>query len=178
MFEKQLWKSDILSEDAGCRIRVWFISFMCTRLFDQITWSSFSYSFFRPRPFDQKLGSTLMYLFHLRTTIQPNIRVLINLIFILVHNHSTKVRSYSYFLIYYFLNCANISFAMFKAVLPLHFVRSIHRGAALTFIFRTLYSWQCCSYISCAMSMFIWSNIPATTRVWSKIIYGVEWTSS
>ena len=47
-----------------------------------------------------------------------------------------------YFLIYYFLNCVNVSFAIFKAVLPLYFVRSIHRGAVLTLIFRTLYSWN------------------------------------
>ena len=131
---------------------------MCTRLFDQNIWSSFIYSFFcaQPfdqkirstlihffictRPFDQKLGSSLIYLFYLYTTIRPKIRVLINLIFFLVHDHSTKVIGHSYFLIYYFLNCANISFAIFKAVLPLYFVRSIHRGAALTLIFRTLYS--------------------------------------
>ena len=113
------------------------------------------------RPFDKKLVSSLIYFFYLYTTIRPKLRVLVNLIFFLVHDeHSTKVRGYSYFLIYYFLNCANISFAIFKAVLPLYFVRSIQRGAALTLVFRTLYSWKCCSYISYAMSMTIWSLHP------------------
>ena len=92
-----------------------FISFMCTR------------------PFDQKLGSSLIYFFYFHTTIRPNymvlfhlffvqctiirskIRVLVNLFFILVHDHSTKVRGHSYSLIYYCFNCANISFAIFMA---------------------------------------------------------------
>ena len=116
----------------------WFISFICTTPFDQITWSSF----------------IILSLVH---NLLPKIKDLINLIFFLVHDHSAKVRGHSYFLIYYFFNCANISFAILKAVLPLYFVRSIHRDAALTLIFRTLYSWKCCSYISYAESMAIWS---------------------
>ena len=117
----------------------------------------FHYYFFSTRPLDEKSGSILIYFFHLYMTIWPKIMVLINLFLLIVHNHSTKVRGHSYFLIYYFLNCANISFAIFKAALPLYFVHSIHRGAALTLIFHTLYSWKCCSYISYAMPMAIWS---------------------
>ena len=41
--------------------------------------------------------------------------------FLFGHDHSTKVRGHSYSLINYFLNCANISFA----VVPLYFVRYI-----------------------------------------------------
>ena len=109
------------------------------------TWLSFIYSFFNARLFNQKLGSTLVFFFHLYTTIRPKIRVFINLIFFLVHNHLTKVSGHSYFLIYYFLNCANIPFAIFKAVLSLYFVRSIHGGC----------SKPCCSYISYAILMSI-----------------------
>ena len=68
------------------------------------------YSFFSARSFDQKLGSSLIYLFHLHTTIRqkymifflsfilslcttirPKNRVLINLLFLFVHDHSTKL---------------------------------------------------------------------------------------
>ena len=41
-------------------------------------WSSFTYFFFSARPFDQNLGSSLIYFFYLCTTIQPKIRILIN----------------------------------------------------------------------------------------------------
>ena len=65
----------------------WFVSFICTSPFGQITWSSFICFFFCLRPFDQKLWSTLMYFLHLYTIIWPKIRVLMNLIFLFVHNH-------------------------------------------------------------------------------------------
>ena len=101
------------------------------------------------RPFDKKLVSSLIYFLYLYTTIRPKIRVLVNLIFFLVHDeHSTKVRGHSYFLIYYFLNCANIqgstslifcpfyperccsnpyiSYTIFMEVLLLYFVRYVH----------------------------------------------------
>ena len=99
--------------------------FFCTRPFDKCIWSSFIYSFFCVRPFDQKLSphwfislctrplyqklvSSLIYLFSLYATIRPKICVLINLFFLFVHEHSTKVRRHSYFWIYYFLNWTNI----------------------------------------------------------------------
>ena len=137
------------------------------------------------RPFDQKLESSLIYFFYLHTTIRPNymvlfhlfflqcttirskIRVLINLFSILVHDHSTKVRGHSYSLIYYFLNSANISFAIFMADTALVIFRALCFKQYFFFVsytnsqryypytFCTLYSRQNCSYISCAMSMAI-----------------------
>ena len=75
----------------------------------------FHFYFFSARPFDQKLGSSLIYIFHLHTTIRqkymtfflsfihslcmtirPKISVLINLFILFVHDHSTKVRGRSY----------------------------------------------------------------------------------
>ena len=73
--------------------------------------------FLCPRQFDQKLGSPLCHYF-----------------FFFVHDHSTKVRCYSYSLIYSFLNCHKISFAIFMAVLPLYFFRSFSGSAVLIFI--------------------------------------------
>ena len=110
--------------------------------------------FLLSRPFNQKSGSSLIYFFYLHTTIRPKTKVLINF-FLFVHNHSTKVRGHSYSLIYSFFNFGNISFGIFKAVLPLYFVRSIRGSAALTPKFRTLYSWKCCSYISYTIFMAI-----------------------
>ena len=79
-----------------------------------------------------------------------------------MHNHSTKIRSHSYFLIYSFLHCADISFGIFKAVLPLYFGRSVSvvllyfvRYIHSSTMFPTLYSWKCCSYISYAISTAI-----------------------
>ena len=51
---------------------------------------SFILSLFCARPFDQKLGSSLINLFHLYTTIRPKIRVPISLIFLFVRDYSTK----------------------------------------------------------------------------------------
>ena len=93
--------------------------------------------FFFARPFDQKLGFSLLYLlfaqdhstkmysplsyiFPLCTVIRRKIWVFINLFYLFVHHHSTKIRSHSYSVVYSFHNCANISYAKFKAVLPLY----------------------------------------------------------
>ena len=54
------------------RFRINFLYFICARTFNQ------------------KLGSSLINLFHLYTTIWPKIRALINLMFLFVHNYSTK----------------------------------------------------------------------------------------
>ena len=53
-------------------------------------------------------------------------RVLINLFLLFVHDYSTKIRIHFYSLIYSFLNCANISYAIFMAALPLYFLCCIH----------------------------------------------------
>ena len=92
------------------------------------------YYFFSAGPFEQKLGSSLIYFFHLHTTIRqkymifflsfifslcttipPKNRVLINLLFLFVHNHSAKLGVNLTLLIYSFLRCANISFVIFMA---------------------------------------------------------------
>ena len=116
------------------------IYFICIRrLFDQKLVSSLIF-FVCPRLFDQKVGSLLIY-FYLYMTIRPKIRVLINFLLLLfIHNHSTKVRSHTLTLslIYSFLHCADISFPIFKAVLPSYFVCSVSGSGA--FIFRPLYS--------------------------------------
>ena len=77
-------------------------------------------------------------IFSFRTTIRPKIRFLINSIFLFAHDHSTKVRGDSYSLIYSFINCTNISFALFLAVLPLHFVSYTQSSTPAAFIFCTL----------------------------------------
>ena len=86
-----------------------------------------------------KMYGPLSYVLPLCTTIRPKIRFLINLFLLFAHDHSTKIRVYSYSLIYSFLNCANISYAIFMSVLFLYFVRDIHVSTAL--IMCTLYSW-------------------------------------
>ena len=138
------------------------------------------------QPFNQKLGSSLMFFFfYLHTTIQPNymvlfhlfflqcttiqskIGVLINLFFVLVHDHSTRVRGHSYSLICYFLNCSNISFAIFMADTTIiifrvlcfkqycFYVSHANSQQCYPYTFRTLYSQQNCSYILYTMSMAI-----------------------
>ena len=51
----------------------WFASFICAR------------------PFVQKLGSSLIYLFHLYMTIRPEFRVAIDLFLSFANKHSTKI---------------------------------------------------------------------------------------
>ena len=57
-----------------------------------------------------------------------------------------------------------ISFALF---LEVYFVRYIH--SSTTLMFPTLYSWKCCSYISYAISMAIWSLSQKMTNGGGKI---------
>ena len=81
--------------------------FICTRAFDQKLGSPLIY-FICTRSFGQKLGPPMIHFFYLHTTIRPNyrglfhslflqctiirpqIRVLINLFTLFVHDHSTK----------------------------------------------------------------------------------------
>ena len=130
---------------------------ICTRPVGQIMRSSFIHSFCA-RPFDLKLGSSLIYFFHLHTTIRQKYMIVFHLFFLCAKPFDQKLgsslihfffylyttiqpklsRGHSYSLIYPFFNCANISFAIFMTVLPLYFVRSISGSTA--FIFRPLYS--------------------------------------
>ena len=57
----------------------------------------------------------------------------------LVNDHSIKVRGHSYSLIHSFLNCANVLFAIFKAVLPLYFVRYIQSSTSYHYILYTIF---------------------------------------
>ena len=117
------------------------------------------------QPFDQKLESSLIFFFHLHTTARQKYMIVFHLLFLcarpfnqklepsliccfflFIHNHSTKVRGHSYSFIYSFLNCSNILFAIFMALLSLYFVCSI--SGSVAFIFRQLYSKQCYPYIS------------------------------
>ena len=93
-----------------------------------------------------KMYDRLSFTLSLCTTIQPKIRVVINLFFSFIRNHSTKVRGHFYSFIYSFLNCANILFAIFMALLSLYFACSI--SGSVAFIFRELYSKQYYPYIS------------------------------
>ena len=124
------------------------------------------------------LGLPMIYLFHFQTTIRqkymiffhlffflcttirPKIRLFIDLFLLFTHDHLTKVRGHSYSLIYSFLNCANnsfaifkavlsyISFALFLAVLPLYFVRYIHSSTNYPYILYTVFIEVLLLYIS------------------------------
>ena len=89
----------------------------------------------------QKYMTFLSFILSLRTTIRSKISVLINLFFLFVHDHSTKVLILKFIiflteLIFCWQYCPYISSA---TIIPLYFVYYIHRSAAL--IFRTLYPW-------------------------------------
>ena len=107
--------------------------FLCARPFDQQLSSSLIYFFCLHSIIRQKIYGPLSFILSLCTTIWPKIRILINLFLLFVHDHSTKIRGHSYSLIYFFLNCANILFAVFMAVRPLYFVLSNSDSAAFIF---------------------------------------------
>ena len=97
-FDKSIWSFFIYSS-------------FCAQPFNKNVWSSFIYCllcmtirpkikvhtdffFICTRPFDQKLGSSLINLFYLYTTIRPKISVLIDLFFLFAHDHSTFIYSF------------------------------------------------------------------------------------
>ena len=114
------------------------------------------HSFFSARPFDQKLRSSLIFFFHLHTTIRqkymiflsfilslcrtirPKNRVLINLLFLFVHNHSTKLGVTLTHLFILFLDVLIFSLLYLWQILPLCFHRSV--SGSTSFIFRLQYS--------------------------------------
>ena len=55
-------------------------------------WSSFIYSFFSTRPFNQKLGSSLIYFFRLDTTSWQQYMILSHLFFLLRSTIRPKIR--------------------------------------------------------------------------------------
>ena len=116
------------------------------------------------------LHTTMIFFFSfilsLCTTIRPKNRVLINLLFLFVHDHLTKLGVTLTLLFILFLDVSKFRLLyscqilplyfrpLFLAVLPLYFVRYIH--SSTTYIFRTLYSLESCSYILYAVSMATW----------------------
>ena len=130
------------------------------------------YSFFSARPFDQKPRSSLIcfFRFHMTirqkyitfflsfihslcTTIRPKNRVLINLLFLFVHDHSTKLGVTLTLLFILFLDVPIFRLLYSWQILPLHFIRYVHRSTTYIFrsvcyihwravlIFRMLYPW-------------------------------------
>ena len=134
------------------KIRVLFIYLfiICTRQFHLINVLINLFILFVDDHSTNYMFVFLWFIFPFCTTIRPKIRSSLISFFVFVHDHSTKVRCHSYFLIYSFLNCANISFAILTA--------------DTAFIFRTLYLWKSCCYISYAISMAIWSHVFQLSR--------------
>ena len=60
----------------------WLTSFVCTRLFNKNTRSSFIYSLFYAQPFYQKLDLSLIYLFYLPKTIRQKYMVFFHIVFL------------------------------------------------------------------------------------------------
>ena len=81
----------------------------------------------------------LSFILSLCTTIQPKNSVLINLLFLFVHDHSANLGVTLTLLFIIFLDVPIFWFIIFIAVLPISFVHHIHWRAAL--ILRTLYPW-------------------------------------
>ena len=66
---------------------------MCTRPFDKKNiCSSFIYSSFCARPFDQKLGLSMIYIFYLHATIRREYMVLFHVIFLVCSTIEPKIR--------------------------------------------------------------------------------------
>ena len=105
---------------------------LCARPFDENSGSLLIFFLFA-HDHSTKIYDPLSFVLSLWTTIRRKIRVLLNLVLLFAHDHSTKIRGHSYFSIYFFLSCANISFGIFMTVLPLYFVRSICGSAAFIF---------------------------------------------
>ena len=121
------------------------------------------YSFFSARPFDQKLGSSLIYIFHLHTTIRQKYMTFLSFILsFCARLFDQKLVSSLIYFFYLYMTirpklgvtltlkfipflilpifclqyCLYISSA---TIIPLYFAHYIYRNAAL--IFRMLYPW-------------------------------------
>ena len=88
----------------------------------------------------------LSFILSLCTTIRPKNRVLINLLFLFVHDHSTKLGVTLTLLFILFLDVPIFRLLYSWQILPLYFHRSVSGSTA--FIFRPLYSQQCYLYLS------------------------------
>ena len=114
---------------------------------------SFILSLFCARPFDQKLGSSLIYFFYLYTTIRPKLGVA----------QTLKIIIFLIVLIFCLQYCLYISSA---TIIPLYFVHYSHRSAAL--MFRTLYSWL----YEVLAGKIIPLNFSRLSKLWSILHHG------
>ena len=133
------------------------IFFICTRPFDQFIGSSFIYFIYSlVDNHSTKKMSSLIYFFHLHTTIwqtfknflsfiislcttiQSKNRVLINFLFLFVHDHSTMLGVTLTLLFILFLDVPKFSLLYSWQTLPLYYDRSVFGSTAFTF--RPLYS--------------------------------------
>ena len=145
--------------------------FLCAQLFEQKLGSSLIYLFYLHtiiwqkhlvlfhlfflslcRTIRPKLGYSLFFYFYLHTTIRPRLGVIL---FFYIHGSTALI----FRPLYLWQYCSYILYAMFMAVLPLHFALHIHCSTAL--IFSTLYSWKYRFYILYAIFMAIWSLGPS-----------------
>ena len=88
----------------------------------------------------------LSFIHSLCTTIRPKNRVLINLLFLFVHDHSTKLGVTLTLLFILFLDVPIFCLLYSWQILPLYFHHSVSSSTA--FIFRPLYSQQYYLYLS------------------------------
>ena len=148
----------------------WFVSFICTRLFDQKLRFSLIYFFYLHTTIRPKYMVLFHLFFLLCTTIQPNIRVIIDLFLLFAHDHSTKM----YGPLPYILSLCTIIRPKIRVLINL-FLLFVHdhstkisghsysliyfslSGANISYtVFMavlTLYSCQYCPYISYAIFM-------------------------
>ena len=91
----------------------------------------------------------LSFIHSLCTTIRPKNRVLINLLFLFVHDHSTKLGVTLTLLFILFLDVPIFRLLYSWQILPLYFHRSVSGSTA--FVFRPLYSQQYYPYLSYAV---------------------------
>ena len=125
--------------------------FLCTAIRPKIR-VAISFFLLFAHDHSTKIYDRLSFIFSLCTTIRSKISVLNIFCFYLYTTIRLNLgRSHSYSLIDSFLNRANISFAMFMALLPLYFVSSI--SGSIAFILRPLYSWPYYSNISYTIFM-------------------------
>ena len=110
------------------------------------------YSLLSARPFDQKIGSSLIYFFRLHTTIRQiymtfflsfihslcttirsKNRVLINLLILFVHDHSTKLGVTLTLLFILFLDVQLFRLLYSWQILSLHFIRYVNSSTTYNF---------------------------------------------
>ena len=139
----------------NCRVLFHLFFLKCTTIRPKIR-VHIDLFFIWTRPFDQIIGSSLIYFFCLHTTIwqkymtfflsfihslcrtiRPKNRVLINVLFLFVHDHSTKLGVTLTLLLILFLNLPIFRLLYSWQTLPLHFIRYVH--SSTVYIFRSVH---------------------------------------